>query len=405
MLNISKVIIRYPIESLLGLSLIPLLVISSDAATSNLLLIPAFFSVRLISVLYKNKSDIPPLISIVVLCALAYYFTLKLHWVWPISLMLFFGIFIYLKKKFSPILMKEKKALKIIYLSIISLTIFLPAVLQLYQKTNQTKEFNLLEKKLDEEMSTLQEKQKTSLNMVRQLSEDEYIKSNLNNKSAAELAAVLRSKMLASNLSYLVLTDHIGNVKIRAHKPGVAGDNIFESFPETKSVFEGRTYEGIEEGLESPLIIIAGAPIYNEDKINGAIFTGYLLNDDFARKESVALQESIAFYSNQKLYGYSSSNPGISSVFISSNIRGYLDTNSKDVIKKEAILENKNYLFAAKTIKNNRQITIGKVVIISENSETKIFAKDVSTFVGILVATIIIWFISKNKIILKRKSS
>ncbi|MFN3556972.1 MAG: methyl-accepting chemotaxis protein [Bacteroidales bacterium] len=85
--------------------------------------------------------------------------------------------------------------------------------------------------------------------------------------------------MNSFGLHYFVVTDHEGNVLVRAHSPEQYGDNIGNQ-QNVQQALQGRRSVGIEEGRVVRLSIRAGTPIRDpQGNVVGAISTGYVFDD------------------------------------------------------------------------------------------------------------------------------
>lgn len=88
-----------------------------------------------------------------------------------------------------------------------------------------------------------------------------------------------QTAMSAFGLHYFVVTDHEGNVLIRAHAPDNHGDNISNQRNVQLSL-QGRKSVGIEEGRVVKLSIRAGTPLKDSSgSVIGAISTGFVFDD------------------------------------------------------------------------------------------------------------------------------
>jgi len=101
----------------------------------------------------------------------------------------------------------------------------------------------------------------------------------------------------------VVITDKDGFVFSRSHMPGQQGDNIFQTTIQGINISEGKVVTDVVRGARSPLTLISGSFIKENDKPIGSIIVGHLLNDIYAtdlQKEYLKDGEQIVFYTPQE---------------------------------------------------------------------------------------------------------
>lgn len=129
---------------------------------------------------------------------------------------------------------------------------------------------------IQDEMSRLQQ---TALQAGEWFENSARLAEALQNNDQQMALELGQTAMSAFGLHYFVVTDHEGNVLIRAHAPDNHGDNISNQRNVQLSL-QGRKSVGIEEGRVVKLSIRAGTPLRDSSgNVIGAISTGFVFDD------------------------------------------------------------------------------------------------------------------------------
>jgi hypothetical protein len=110
------------------------------------------------------------------------------------------------------------------------------------------------------------------------------------------------------NLTTMVAVNKDG-VAIARTPSDRTGDFVFQTTPWGKEAARGREAVLVDQGRSYPLIINSAVPIINDEEVEGAVFGGYILNNEYSKKfkeKYLKTKEEVAFYSVKTgIYGTS----------------------------------------------------------------------------------------------------
>lgn len=130
---------------------------------------------------------------------------------------------------------------------------------------------------------SLERLQKEALSDVQSISQDTVFLNAFENKNKKELSKITSDYLLFQNTNFLAVTDRDGNVLMRAEDKEKIGDNLL-SDPVVKSALLGRKLSTVvtSPGIFLPLVEIKAAmPIMIDGEIQGAVATGFLVDEAF----------------------------------------------------------------------------------------------------------------------------
>lgn len=110
------------------------------------------------------------------------------------------------------------------------------------------------------------------------ISKDPLIASSLLESDLLSLQTILTQYLESEQLGFLLVTDKSGTVMMRAHSPGERGDSIVKERAVEEALI-GNNFATIESSPGEKFSIRAGAPIYKDGKIIGAVITGFPLDN------------------------------------------------------------------------------------------------------------------------------
>lgn len=117
---------------------------------------------------------------------------------------------------------------------------------------------------------------------------------------ASNTAVILRSLAEKYALTTMVAVNKEGIAQARVPSPRI-GDYVFQTTPWGRSAASGEATTTIGVGRNFPLIINSAVPIFKNKELTGALFGGYLLDDNYARifkEKYLGSGENIIFYSD-----------------------------------------------------------------------------------------------------------
>jgi hypothetical protein len=160
--------------------------------------------------------------------------------------------------------------------------------------------------------------------------------------------------MNKNELTYLVITDSLATVLVRAHKPKSVGDNLIKQVPNIKNVFQGGEFAGLENTYETPLAMISGIPIFDTNKnVIGAVFAGRRINDAYALNLD---KGNVFFAQKEKIVG---------SHFNERDFYSLLDKLNLNKIENRYLYKGKEYLLFNKPISSSSGENIASLNIIT----------------------------------------
>ena len=172
---------------------------------------------------------------------------------------------------------------------------------------------SILNEKLEEaRVSTIERAFNSKLEIALQKTEtavaegtiDAYIASNDSENTSSLLNELARKY----DLTTMVAVNEAGVAVARVPSPRT-GDYVSKTIPWGQSAAEGRKVVMVGEGRNFPLIINSAVPLTKDSRVVGALYGGYILDDEYARtfkQDHLKPDEEIAWYSiNTGLYGTS----------------------------------------------------------------------------------------------------
>lgn len=123
-----------------------------------------------------------------------------------------------------------------------------------------------------------------------------YIESG----DAPRLIALANEEKLKRGVTTITAVNKDGMALSRVPAIANRGDYVFQTLPWGRAASRGQAVAAVGAGRSFPLTIIGAYPITRESAIEGAIFAGYWLNDDYAksfRNKYLPQDAQVAFYS------------------------------------------------------------------------------------------------------------
>lgn len=158
-----------------------------------------------------------------------------------------------------------------------------------------------VEQSFSQEMQTALEKTKQA---VAEKTIDKYIASN----DLTATADILRELAKKYGLTTMVAVNKEGAALARVPSPR-KGDYVFQTTPWGRRAAMGEAVVTVGEGRNFPLIINSAVPITDNATVKGALFGGFILDNDYAQsfqRKYLKSGEYIAFYSKKSgIYGMS----------------------------------------------------------------------------------------------------
>lgn len=125
---------------------------------------------------------------------------------------------------------------------------------------------------------------------------DPYIESG----DVPRLIALANEEKLKRGVTTITAVNKDGMALSRVPATANRGDYVFQTLPWGRAASRGQTVAAVGAGRSFPLTITGACPITREGDVEGAIFAGYWLNDDYAksfRNKYLSRDAQVAFYS------------------------------------------------------------------------------------------------------------
>lgn len=142
----------------------------------------------------------------------------------------------------------------------------------------------------------------SALAQTKMLAKDQRIRSLIEQADTVKLLEALSDAQAKSGLFTLIAVSRDGVALARIPTVTSRGDYVLQTTPWGRAAAEGRSVSNIGVGWNFPLVITAAAPVLAGDKFAGAVFGGFWMDDDYARR---VVQQSpqpgleLVFYSRQ----------------------------------------------------------------------------------------------------------
>ncbi len=204
-----------------------------------------------------------------------------------------------MKEKLAAVIKKERFALLILLGALATFVAISPLaakVLDFATKRSIGLKTELVQSSLNGEQDQALQKMKEVV-AVGTFNQD--IKKN----DVSAIASLLADEGQKQGLSTLVAVNKDGIALSRIPATGGQGDYVFQTTPWGRVAAGGTPTVMIGVGRSFPLVMIAAVPIMEQEKVAGAIFGGYWLNDDYAKTFKEKYLQSgveIAFYSKEE---------------------------------------------------------------------------------------------------------
>lgn len=188
-------------------------------------------------------------------------------------------------------------------LSVISSTAVLFSSIYLFNRDlteAANRRINVSVKSVENEISQL--KLTSNLAAV-QISENKNLIKSIISQDRNEILRKVRELQDITNVDFCTVTDNRGDVLIRAHIPDNYGDNVANQ-AEIKAALEGKVFTSILRGVTTPLLIVTGTPIYDQDEnIIGAVSIGFrLVSNMFVDKlKEITGNEVTIFFGDERI--------------------------------------------------------------------------------------------------------
>ena len=156
------------------------------------------------------------------------------------------------------------------------------------------------------------------------------------------------------NIGLMGVANATGVIMSRTLSSERYGDNVFLTAPVGRVVAQGVSSESIEmSGFYDQLFMTTGRPVWNKGTMIGALFTNYLLNDQYAKDfkdRFLSKGTHVVFYTKQAgVYGSSFTDQDINKI-----ITSYFSTGSEwidsGMTNKTIYLENGNAFYVKNII-------------------------------------------------------
>ncbi len=287
----------------------------------------------------------------------------KLLYILPIiSLIEFIGlIIIFQTKKIAKPASKNLR--KIIYYGLVASNIVLIIFIcqQIISLNNQSKKLN---QKLLNISNNLPKIQKQIDQKAQKLSKDQFIKQFILDNNPSDLSSYTQNLMVRNKLTYLVITDQIGNVLVRANMPNKIGDSFFNEIPAAKEVFQSGSFMSFEKTGKNNINMISGRVIKNDQQESiGAVFAGDYFGDTLAKKLAPTGQ-NLAIAATSGIVGKYSTDNQVNKVFQFTDLLSHLqlsETKTKLFVYSDQI-----YLAGQTLLENSQGQSIAKIILLEK---------------------------------------
>jgi len=364
--KIIQFLIRHPFEVVFSLAVLPAIVtFGSIIFAGFFLLISIVIATIFVFDGFKQKSRKKHFIggSYVFLGSVFFFLTLKISWFWLTIFPLITALYFISQKNKLAVRLEKKDLDTLKYIYIVG--IFFIAIMPFIESSLNDKfvqdsilkaksQNNIIDNEINSAKKEVAIKTKT-------IDEDPIMGDYIAANKISELATYSQTKMLQSDLSSLTITDGLGNVLIRAHKPVSVGDNILNSNPFAKDILEGKPGSSIERSSDGLLSNTAGTPVIKDGKIIGAIFGGYLFNDKLAKSLHDKTQINVGFLTDGKIYGYYSDSKDIFRFLASQSFAPLSSKDEGTVIAKNG----QTYTVYSSIIKDSGGRNAGNIITVS----------------------------------------
>jgi hypothetical protein len=144
---------------------------------------------------------------------------------------------------------------------------------------------------------------------------DPRVINALQNVDTENLIALLQEERNRRSIGLMGITDEQGVIVGRTKSVSHRGDNAFLATPQGRVVAQGSSVESIEiSGLNpTQLLMTTARPVRNDQKMIGALFANYLLDDEYAvrfRETYLPKGSEVVFYTKEYgVYGNSFLSP------------------------------------------------------------------------------------------------
>jgi methyl-accepting chemotaxis protein len=167
----------------------------------------------------------------------------------------------------------------IIFLNFILLIIMLLAIYKVVSYELNEYFTTIIKEKATVLDSQIKNLHKNSLNPGEWLENSTRLENAVLTNNRDQMLELGKTAMHSFGIDYLVITDTLGNVLVRAHEPSKFGDNISNQRNIQNAIKNIKTV-GIEEGKVVKMSIRAGTPLKDKNGKNiGVISTGYVFKD------------------------------------------------------------------------------------------------------------------------------
>jgi hypothetical protein len=150
-----------------------------------------------------------------------------------------------------------------------------------------------------------------------EVAKDDLLISKIEQKDPAGLLALLQQEKANRSIGIISVANAAGVVMGRTSDPSNLGVNAFLISPQGRAIAQGKSAEGIIEGLTNPsqLILTTGRPINKDGQLTGGLFASDLMDDSYAiRFKNTYLPpgSEVVFYTKDfGVYGDSFSDPQV----------------------------------------------------------------------------------------------
>ncbi len=290
----------------------------------------------------------------------------------------------------------KKCLINLIILFVLILTISFCA----YNFISKERTINKIEKHHSVIKKVLVEKLDYLLENSIKISKNENIKKFISNHDATSLLNKLSEEIKQNNIQTMLIADKLGEAITRIPASIQRGDNVFIINSFGRQLVKDEEIKVFDGGLTRPLLMVGGKLIKENNQIEGAIFSGQSLDDEYAqylKDNKLHKNDNIIFYSNEKgIVGSTFKDEKIKKLLYSYyNTETYNPNDEPEKIKGINILGNR-YLFKSIKLFNPENKYIGSIII-SHKYNLSLINLLLSLFTAILLSGLVFYYFKRVK--------
>jgi hypothetical protein len=150
--------------------------------------------------------------------------------------------------------------------------------------------------------SSLQRESLEVLSQAKEIVAEGSVSSLIKNDDSSNLSVLLDSEARARGLTFLAAVDkngvNLASIPVSSNR----GDYVFQTTAWGRAAAKGEEKAMIGVGNIFPLMVVGAEPIMKNSVVQGAVFAGYLINNDYAakiKKQFLLNGDQIIFYSKE----------------------------------------------------------------------------------------------------------